>query len=304
MRNKAVEIIANLCPDIQSLCISQLDLVHPDEMLLLAISCTKLHTVYLRSHTSPEQIPSLTAFIQNCPFSLQIVQLWQMPLDGPAMVAMARRCPHLTELWIPHCTLSDVYFVECLQYCRALRVLNAYICRWFNNQCVLALAACPQLHTLRCGFSSHLNSDAIAAVLEHLPNMQTLDVWGSALHFDCSVVLRALATHCPGLKSLIVRASKIQQFDLDHFTAKCTQLTNLQLRVTFGERVCAFNCTHLQHLEELHLMCLKKLDHNIMQHAVTSCPKLQKLVIYAVGCTLTVCTYDGGQLSSLVIFLH
>lgn len=139
-----------------------------------------------------------------------------------------------------------------MQHCSALQTFEIADCEWFCNDCICALRSCTQLRSLRCVVELCVSSDAIADTIRCLLNLETFDLGGTALINDRQFVCAALGEHCPRLKSVVLYAAVLDQSELDIMTARCTNLTDLELHALTG--AFTLNCTHLPLLRRLKLV--------------------------------------------------
>lgn len=71
---------------------------HPSSSVLqLAVACTQLKKLSWLGEENPA-IAEFSSFLENCPSSLESMELRAMIFAGPAMAAMTQRCSKLENI--------------------------------------------------------------------------------------------------------------------------------------------------------------------------------------------------------------
>ena len=172
INNDAVMAVADACPDLVSLDLSECTLVDDKAMALLVKHCPKLkHIAVAGTSVTDDGIARLAASLP-----LESLNMSHCRVTDAAVVALANtRITSLTAMFISR--LSDLSLRALATNGERLRELRFKSSRDFTDQGVAHLAErCGKLQVLALNGADRLTDAAVAAVAEFCPDMRELDL--------------------------------------------------------------------------------------------------------------------------------
>lgn len=200
--DEGVIALAGRCPHLQYINLSECERITDRGVLALTERCPNLRHIDLSDcgHITNASVIELAKRLPN----LQFIALGECSnITDDAVKALATHCPELQSINLERNSLSSHALTALAKGCSALRHINLYNSRGWNNDVAAAFARrCPNLEYIDLCYCSATDADVVA-LANGCPNLQSINLNGASWSFPSAVsnmAVIALAERCPNLK--------------------------------------------------------------------------------------------------------
>jgi len=205
-----------------------------------------------------------------------IVTATSLNIDDAVIIALADRCPALTDVSVAGCwNLTDAAIIRLAEGCPSLISIDVSNCsghrgmRYCNkltDAAVIALAErCPALTAVDVSWCKNLTDAAFIGLAEHCPALTSIYMNGCKNLTDAVII--ALAERCPGLTDVnVMNCSNLTDAAIIALAEGCPALTQI-------------NVTNCRNLTDAAIIGLADRCPALTQIDVMNCNKLTDVVL-------------------------
>jgi len=213
-----INLLADRCPNLQSLCVAGCVLVTDASITRLVQSC-RLRELDLAgcSLLTDEVLMQIT---ERCS-AMTSLDVSCLPSVTANSLLTLTRCTGLVKLHMNrlHGAVTDSVLSEIVNSCRSLRSLEVTLCNKLSDKSIIKLAqCCPALDTLNVKLCKKLTDKAITTVATLCPELTTLIIAGCVKLTNAAV--NKLVDCCDQLSTLDAEGCRLLDVDaIAHLTS-------------------------------------------------------------------------------------
>lgn len=278
--DKLFESVVEACENLTELDLSN-SMMNDDAMLLLARVCPQLQSLDVSD--SPEiGDEGIVAIARGCP------QLRKLAIGGPfeltdvSLVALGRGCPQLEALKLTECMdLTDEGLAAIAEGCPSLSTLELHVSQNISDAGLASVAnGCPRLRKL-CVRMCPISNAGIAGIVEKCKDLRHLELNIDGLDDDALI---GVGTHGTALRTLKLWSGLFTDSGVAAIARGLVCLEDLTLSWSYRSRITAVSLesisSGLPSLKYFRVDRDKSITEDVIKELQRKRPRVQVLSLY------------------------